>query len=197
MMRNRTDKADFQHISGCRRFQTGRQPLVSLYIIHVWVVYRVDIIITFSVKHSKCHITLKSKNIADSLEGIVHGTHTLKINDFQWDDSGRYRCIAATAMGTGQSQERQIPAGMSVSFTCILTSGPMVEIQYMYFHEQQIPVSHFLCTTDSSLSFAVYIRFLSVTGLYEQQIGRYRCIAATAMGTGQSQERQIQMIGMS
>lgn len=47
-------------------------------------------------------------------EGIVHGTHTLKINDFQSDDSGRYRCIAATAMGTGQSQERQIQMiGMS------------------------------------------------------------------------------------
>jgi len=41
-------------------------------------------------------------------EGIVHGTHTLKINDFQSDDSGRYRCIAATAMGTSQSQEVQI-----------------------------------------------------------------------------------------
>jgi hypothetical protein len=47
----------------------------------------------------------------------------------------------------------------------------------MYFHEEQIPVSHFLCIADYSLSF--------------------RCIAATAMGTGQSQERQIQMIGMS
>jgi hypothetical protein len=100
-------------------------------------------------------------------EGIVHGTHTLKINDFQSDDSGRYRCIAATAMGTGQSQERQ--------FTCILTSGPMVEIQYMYFHEQHIPASHFLCITDSSLSFAVYIRFLSVTVLYEQQIVASNC----------------------
>ena len=47
-------------------------------------------------------------------EGIVHGTHTLKINNFQSDDSGRYRCIAATAMGTSQSPEVQIQMiGMS------------------------------------------------------------------------------------
>ena len=61
--------------------------------------------------------TLNDTNIDLSkakYEGIVHGTHTLKINDFQSDDSGRYRCIAATAMGTAQSQERQIQMiGMS------------------------------------------------------------------------------------
>lgn len=41
-------------------------------------------------------------------EGIVHGNHTLRINNFQSDDSGNYRCLAATAMGTGESQEIQI-----------------------------------------------------------------------------------------
>ena len=61
--------------------------------------------------------TLNDTNIDLSkakYEGILLGTHTLQIKDFQSDDSGRYRCIAATAMGTGQSQERQIQMiGMS------------------------------------------------------------------------------------
>ena len=41
-------------------------------------------------------------------EGMLLGTHTLQINDFQSDDSGRYTCIAATAMGTSQSEEIEI-----------------------------------------------------------------------------------------
>jgi len=41
-------------------------------------------------------------------EGMILGTHTLKIIDFQSDDSGRYRCIAATALGTSQSEEIEI-----------------------------------------------------------------------------------------
>ena len=41
-------------------------------------------------------------------EGMLLGTHTLQIKDFQSDDSGRYRCIAATAMGTSQSEEIEI-----------------------------------------------------------------------------------------
>ena len=39
---NRTEiNTDFQHSSGCKGWQTGRQPIVSLYIIYVWVVHRV------------------------------------------------------------------------------------------------------------------------------------------------------------
>ena len=41
-------------------------------------------------------------------DGIILDTHTLKIYDFQPGDSGRYRCIAANAMGTGQSEEIQL-----------------------------------------------------------------------------------------
>ena len=40
--------------------------------------------------------------------GKILGTHTLQIKDFQSDDSGRYECIAATAMGTNQSGEIEI-----------------------------------------------------------------------------------------
>ena len=61
--------------------------------------------------------TLNGTNIDLSkakYEGIVHGTHTLKINNFQSDDSGRYRCNAASALGTNQSLEVQIQMiGMS------------------------------------------------------------------------------------
>jgi hypothetical protein len=39
---------------------------------------------------------------------VLIGTHTLQIKDFQSDDSGRYICIAATAMGTSQSEEIEI-----------------------------------------------------------------------------------------
>jgi hypothetical protein len=31
----------FHHISGCQGLQTGLQPIVSLYIIYVWVVHLV------------------------------------------------------------------------------------------------------------------------------------------------------------
>ena len=41
-------------------------------------------------------------------EGMLLGTHTLQIKDFRSDDSGRYICIAATAMGTSQSEEIEI-----------------------------------------------------------------------------------------
>ena len=41
-------------------------------------------------------------------EGMLLGTHILQIKDFQSGDSGRYRCIAATAMGTSQSEEIEI-----------------------------------------------------------------------------------------
>ena len=41
-------------------------------------------------------------------DGNILGTHTLKIHDFQSGDSGRYRCIAANAMGTGQSEEIEL-----------------------------------------------------------------------------------------
>ena len=41
-------------------------------------------------------------------DGNILGTHTLKIHDFQSSDSGRYRCIAANAMGTGQSEEIEL-----------------------------------------------------------------------------------------
>jgi hypothetical protein len=41
-------------------------------------------------------------------DGNILGTHTLKIYDFQSGDSGRYRCIAANAMGTGQSEEIEL-----------------------------------------------------------------------------------------
>lgn len=41
-------------------------------------------------------------------EGVILGTHTLQINDFQSGDSGSYRCIAETAMGTNQSHEIEI-----------------------------------------------------------------------------------------
>jgi hypothetical protein len=46
-------------------------------------------------------------------EGMLLGTHTLQIKDFQSDDSGRYTCIAATAMGTSQSEEIEIGTSQS------------------------------------------------------------------------------------
>ena len=55
--------------------------------------------------------TLNGTNIdlnCTKYEGMLLGTHTLQIKDFQSDDSGRYRCIAATAMGTSRSEEIEI-----------------------------------------------------------------------------------------
>jgi len=55
--------------------------------------------------------TLNDTNIdlnCTKYEGMLLSTHTLQINDFQSGDSGRYTCIAATAMGTNQSEEIEI-----------------------------------------------------------------------------------------
>ena len=46
-------------------------------------------------------------------EGMLLGTHTLQINDFQSGDSGRYTCIAETAMGTSQSEEIEMTTSRS------------------------------------------------------------------------------------
>ncbi|XP_076095861.1 basement membrane-specific heparan sulfate proteoglycan core protein-like [Mytilus galloprovincialis] len=200
----------------------GNVPVVttptSAYTVNVGDSVTMTCIVTANPQHTSVYWQYISggsstnMNIAGRISGSSVSSPSLTLSNAQLSDQGTYVCYATNNVGTGQSSQvvlavtGSVPSvsltrtfftgeyGDTITLGCTVSANPSATSVYW----QKVTGSITSTVDMSSARYtgsSVSTPSLTITNLNSNDTGNYICLAANSVGTGQSLQGQLTVIG--